>query len=853
MKYLNNKKIYIIYFLLPFLAFPFFIERTFEISILNSKTEDYNSFYFNNISIFSKSYKIFISGNKSENIQKRKIPILLSQHIKFHFSEKVGNDTILQIHSIEDSIFGKKFANNYDSYKIKKYSNITLSTSLNDIYHINIKDLDPSINLVYENLWKDIFFYFYSLHFLFFFMFSIPFNLLLIFLHYYSLSVILPKWKSESLESNSPISILLSQKIKVVTFLCILLIIIFTLFKIHNSSIRMWDEKIGEKELNHSFQLFEPKPIRSDEYFVLTPFILSQSYNHFNKENLNLAHGNATIATVYNIPSNFILSPLLPFNYGFLLSNDIERAYSFRLNLITFGLFLSTFILLFILTKGSTMLSFIGGLWLLYSSPAQWWFYVYPMQIICINSIFISIITLLHTKKFLYTFISCIIILIFSFQFVYILYPPTQITLGYLLLFLFGFYYLENINDTELFYFTKSKILIILFFIILFFSSLFIYILDIKDVISSILNTEYPGKRIVQSGNSILANFISGFFDRNLLYQLPNFYPNQCEASKYLPMGIFLFPLVPFFIAKKKWMISGLLAFGLLFTIREFIGFPTFIENISLLNLTHRTDLSSGIVGIYSSILIFSDTSLNNYFRSKTKYFILYGIIVSLTYLFFSFYLYNLDPNYFSETKLLITFCFLIVLMYSFYTLKPFFLIIALLYFLGNNFLINPLTVGLDPLHSPTYKSSVLKKIKGNQNDLFLFMGKNYFYSFFLSARGFSIFSGVKYYPNFDQMNILDKSNQYRNIYNRYAHIEVRESNDLEPRFELESGDKYKIIVSPCSASLKQLDVKYIVFNYKEELEKSPVSTCRKGIQPIYSDPNNFLEFYHIDQFKEDK
>jgi hypothetical protein len=144
----------------------------------------------------------------------------------------------------------------------------------------------------------------------------------------------------------------------------------------------------------------------------------------------------------------------------------------------------------------------------------------------------------------------------------------------------------------------------------------------------------------------------------------------------------------------------------------------------------------------------------------------------------------------------------------------------------------------------------VLKKINGNQNDLFLFMGKNYFHSYFLSARGFSIFSGVKYYPNFEQMKILDKSNQYRNIYNRYAHIEVRESNDLEPRFELEGSDKYKIIVSPCSASLKQLGVKYIVFSYKEELEKSPVSTCRKGIQPIYSDPNNFLEFYHIDQFK---
>ena len=147
----------------------------------------------------------------------------------------------------------------------------------------------------------------------------------------------------------------------------------------------------------------------------------------------------------------------------------------------------------------------------------------------------------------------------------------------------------------------------------------------------------------------------------------------------------------------------------------------------------------------------------------------------------------------------------------------------------------------------------VLKKIGGDQNDLFLFMGKNYFISYFLSARGFSIFSGVKYYPNFNQMKILDKSNKYRNIYNRYSHIEVLESNDLEPRFELEYGDKYKIIVSPCSASLKQLGIKYIVFNYKAELEISPVSTCRNGIKPLYSDPYNFLEFYHIDQFEGDK
>lgn len=850
---ISKKYIFFSILLFSFLSFPFFINRTFEISIQNSVTEDFNLMYFNAFSTFNNSYRMLVSGEKKGIVQKRTIPFLLSKNLKFQFSEKNGNTTNLKIHSISDTFLSFNFNENIKPYSIRKASNLITTKEAVNYFEFEILDTQPSLNLCYFSYFNDLFSLYFTYYFYLYFIFITIIVILLFFLFRKILPLLSSQWKEENSHSKTPIELINSIKVKVMTFFCVSYLLLFSALKYHNSSIGIWNVFISEANQTHSWQFSEPREIRTDEYLVVTPLILSQFYNKFQKKNVTLAHENAVISTTYNLPANFSLSVLLPFNYGFLFFKDIEYGFAFRFNLIFSGLLLSTFILLFLLTKGNFTASLIGGFWVVYSSPVQWWYYIYPMWIICLNILSISTIILITSNSIRSTLICCISIVIFSFQFLYILYPPIQITFGYLFLIILIFYIFDNKHLIVINKFTKIKISILLLFLTSLLLSVFVYLIEIKEVIYLILNTDYPGKRVSIGGSLPIYQIITGFFDRYLLDGVPTLYPNQSEASKFLPISLVILPLLPLYIKNKKWLISSILIYTCLLYTKAFSGLPEILEKVLLLNLVpnQRIELCSGIVGIYSSIIIFSDDYSKSIVKNNQKYFQIYGFFILIIFIILFLWLNKLDPTYFNFIRIVINLLFLSLLIYSFYSFKPIVLGFSLCFYLGLNIFINPLYKGLAPLYSISYRDDILTKINGSQNDLIIYMGKGNTISYFLIARGFNTFSGVKYYPDLEQMKIFDESQQFKSIYNRYAHIYFEEDSNEIAKFELNGLDSYKIRISPCSTQLKKFGVRYIVIQHNEKENSFSSLACRKDIKPIYTDSYNYLDFYSIDQFKE--
>ena len=77
-------------------------------------------------------------------------------------------------------------------------------------------------------------------------------------------------------------------------------------------------------------------------------------------------------------------------------------------------------------------------------------------------------------------------------------------------------------------------------------------------------------------------------------------------------------------------------------------------------------------------------------------------------------------------------------------------------------------------------------------------------------ANNASVLNGVHVYPQFKIWKIIDPEEKYIDIYNRYAHIIVSETQEANS-ISLIQQDALMLKISPCDSKLKELGVKYIL------------------------------------------
>ena len=117
------------------------------------------------------------------------------------------------------------------------------------------------------------------------------------------------------------------------------------LFKYNGSSVECWDKYIEpEYKISEQVILGVVRPIRSDEWLVSTPFILSQATDRvkFSSNNTLLSARDNLVTLFPNLPSFDISMLSMPNFVGFLFLYS-ERAFSLYWYLPYFVLFFSTF------------------------------------------------------------------------------------------------------------------------------------------------------------------------------------------------------------------------------------------------------------------------------------------------------------------------------------------------------------------------------------------------------------------------------------------------------------------------------------------------------------------------------
>ena len=132
------------------------------------------------------------------------------------------------------------------------------------------------------------------------------------------------------------------------------------------------------------------------------------------------------------------------------------------------------------------------------------------------------------------------------------------------------------------------------------------------------------------------------------------------------------------------------------------------------------------------------------------------------------------------------------------------------------------------------FYKTVRQLVEADPQARWLVNGSQYI-TYMVTATGAKQITGVKYIPNRKTIfKVLDPEMKRDSAYNRYAHvtnqsyINGKDSVILVNQFE----DGYVIAMDPCSPRMKQLNVKYQVFDHQPQ----PVEVrCMKSIATLGS------------------
>ena len=625
-------------------------------------------------------------------------------------------------------------------------------------------------------------------------------------------------------------SSLISFDKKTKIFLAILLLayLLLSSLKIHTSNIANWDIFFG-LEKSESVITGKPRFIRMDEWMISSPAAIGQYNAGMPLKNSSVGELNAPV--VWGLPVKDISTVLRPSLWSYFVF-DVERAFAFSWNFNIFFFLISTFLLFMLLTKNNFWLSVTGTFFIFFSGGLQWWSYFIGNYMLYLNGMLISMVYLLYNKDRWPLIIAGLVFILSAYGFIFNLYPPFQVPLLYLYLFLFtGFLFqrknFQSIKDNLRF---KSIVFGISLVILILFT--YHYYNLVKDTYTMMLNTVYPGRRFSTGGSlrdgKVFAEFF-GIFMTDL--HTPAQWQNICEASGFIMFFPIVFYAMGYYYFKTKKtdpLLISLSIFLLLGLIYVLIGFPAFLSKVTLFSMSpdFRTLPIVGVGNCF--LLICYIASSKTEIRKEKISWLELGIIAASTFVFMMIVTAQINKatqNFFSSTQVGVAIVLIVIAYlltrYKNFRLAKMALLILLIGMVIPNATVNPATNGLTPiLQNPLVVDS--KVIHDQDPSARWALFGNTRLTHLLKANGIDMFNSVKLVPPMKDMSVLDPTKKYDSIYNRYAWMTMN-SKQVSQFFDVNWNDTvifrqtfqdgYTIFMDPCSPKLKQLGVKYFVFD----------------------------------------
>lgn len=534
----------------------------------------------------------------------------------------------------------------------------------------------------------------------------------------------------------------------------------------------------------------ENQGIRSDEWLVLTPLAVAQFNHHPANPVLNTNHGedgqNMLIVGMTGVPVWHISAIAKPATWGYFLF-DLKRALAWNWLFPIFSCLIALWAAIAIMLPGNWKASFLISL-LFSSTPyvvawSNWPAYAvfFPSLIfVCANSILRTENTL---KK---TLLGALLGVTFA-GFVFVLYPPWQVSLAYIFMALtIGVVIRDKLYKN----FNLSVACSLIIAVAVATAILAFWWLDARTAIQSMEDTVYPGQRTtVVGGTMSIPTLLRGFTNIITLQKLDSPFSNQSEIASFpyllLPLA-FLFILRA--VQKSLTALEISLAVVISFiTFFMFIGIPTDIAKYSLWGRVpaNRADLALGLASLLLSGLLLTSGVRRTTNENTVKVF---SVIVSAIWAYVVYKaIGDLNDTIVSgfSTNLMVALIILVAALGYFLSTGNFkaFVFLSLGLSTSTTLAFNPINIAPHKVLS-TFNINLSVPLE-NQRVLVL---ENMTPAMYLVASGVPVANGIFYYPQKSLWARLDPSGKESDTYNRYQHLSYSSDDVISPKhFGLET------------------------------------------------------------------
>ena len=597
------------------------------------------------------------------------------------------------------------------------------------------------------------------------------------------------------------------------------IIIIAVILNISGSSLGMWNFWLGH-DMYSDVVFGTPRPLRTDEYVVNTPFAFAQAYSGYQYSNSLLGGTPSDMFIIKDTPVRTLAEIFRPFHWGYLVLGS-SRGLAFYWSARTVVLFLASYELFRMLlwqkdNKENLGLSAIGAALVTFAPVIQWWYAVNGLveMIIAIEVSIVCFDRYCRDHIALHRVGYSLVIALCAGMYILTLYPAWQIPLGYVLLVLFVTVLHRHWGTIHVSRCDVGAAAIITAGVTVLLGTVFF---QSYGTIMAMVHTAYPGVRSNVGGDLSFTELFSGIASIELPFKDFIGDSNSTEVSNFVslfPIGIIL-ALINMIGSRKLNVFSCLLiVVTIIFSVFAVIGLPEFICSITLLNQTTGGRIAI-VIGFISLLLLMHEAQIfkDGLCVSKSPRFITI-LCMGLACGAIAFSTHIEYPEYigkFSVILLFIIACAVVGAVLAQNTVIHCALSVMVICGIAcSGVTVNPVQYADAPL-TEQLLTQYVKEIDEQNPGLWLVDGDDSArLPSLLVANGVAALNVVSVTPRLDIWGKIDENGKYQKIYNRYAFTSSRiQSAKGQPEFVLIAADAFEINLT--AERLHRLDVDYVL------------------------------------------
>lgn len=364
------------------------------------------------------------------------------------------------------------------------------------------------------------------------------------------------------------------------------LFVLCVVMHLHGFSLPQWHAQLDGSPADEVL-LGRPREIRADDWAAALSTIFAQREHHpsFPVFNRNVGLGADMVVSPIKSPVRHYVTLFRPHLWGYFFGRDLGLAWHWWFLIL--GLFYSYFLCFFLVSGGRFFVALSGALLIAYSPFFQFKSMEYAEIAIFAALVFVALIHVLFTHSRRQRAAGGLILAWSAGGLALNFYPPSQISLGYLLIFLSAGFLLRHRAKLRAQGQWGHRLICLACGAGLTAVAVGAFVVQGWPILQIINHTVFPGQRFVTGGDyPCWRVFANNFFLQFFLHEnLPG--TNISEYGSFF----FFFPVVAAWAAYRMWsyrQVDWLVVSTLLFcfTLMTFavVGFPAWLSAVTLMS-----------------------------------------------------------------------------------------------------------------------------------------------------------------------------------------------------------------------------------------------------------------------------